>query len=47
MLQRTADDLAIYRLLVQLYTEQGEPEMARWARRRAEVLTTLLGTDKP
>jgi tetratricopeptide (TPR) repeat protein len=45
MLQRTADDLAIYRLLVQLYTEQGEPEMARWAQMRANVLAALLTPD--
>jgi O-antigen ligase len=47
LLQRTASDLAIYRLLVQLYAEQGEQEGAVWAQTRADALAMLLETDKP
>jgi len=42
LLQRTESDLAIYRLLVQLYTEQGTHERAIWAQKRADALATLL-----
>jgi O-antigen ligase/tetratricopeptide (TPR) repeat protein len=47
MLQHTADDLAIYRLLVQLYTEQGTHERAIWAQTHASKLAALLAPDSP
>jgi O-antigen ligase len=47
LLQRTEADLAVYRLLVQLYAEQGEQEGAVWAQTRADALAMLLEADKP
>jgi O-antigen ligase len=43
LLQRTADDLAIYRRLTQIYAEQGRTADAAWAQGRSVALAALLG----
>jgi tetratricopeptide (TPR) repeat protein len=45
LLQRTADDLAVFEQLATLYEQQGRAEEAMWARTTAEQLTLLLGSD--
>jgi tetratricopeptide (TPR) repeat protein len=47
LLQRTADDLAVYHMLAEVYQEQGQVEDATWAAQRAAVLAALLGQDSP
>ena len=43
MLQRTSEDLAVYRELARLYAEEGRASDAAWAREQADVLAGLLG----
>lgn len=47
LLQRTADDLAVYHMLAGLYQQQGQVEDAAWAAQRAAVLAALLEQDIP
>lgn len=42
ILRRTADDLEMYRLLAQLYSEQGDDNKAIWAQQYADTLENLL-----
>lgn len=42
LLQRTADDLTLYRMLEQHYTAAGMAHDAAWARQRADMLMQLL-----
>ncbi len=43
MLQRTSDDLAVYRELAELYAQEGRSADAAWAQGQASTLAALLG----
>ena len=42
ILERTADDLAVYRQLAELYAQQGRDADAAWAREQADILSAML-----